>query len=58
MRGSALRWAIFMTAIFLSAQFAMAAKASLNQQVLVVYDPTVPDSVNVANHYLAARSIP
>ncbi|HZU43562.1 MAG TPA: TIGR03790 family protein, partial [Terriglobales bacterium] len=47
-----------MTAIFLSAQFAMAAKASLNQQVLVVYDPTVPDSVNVANHYLAARSIP
>jgi uncharacterized protein (TIGR03790 family) len=32
--------------------------ASLASRVLVVYDPTVPDSVNVANHYLTARGIP
>src|SRR5580704_17154116 len=30
----------------------------LAQRVLVVYDPTSSDSVNVANHYLAARGIP
>lgn len=32
--------------------------SSLAQRVLVVYDPTVPDSVTVANHYLTARGIP
>jgi uncharacterized protein (TIGR03790 family) len=34
------------------------AQSSLAQRVLVVYDPTSSDSVNVANHYLAARDIP
>ena len=55
---SGVRWAIVIVTILLLVPFAMPAKASLNQQVLVVYDPSVPDSVNVANHYLAARSIP
>ena len=58
MMGSGGRWAIVIVTILLLVPFAMPAKASLNQQVLVVYDPSVPDSVNVANHYLAARSIP
>jgi uncharacterized protein (TIGR03790 family) len=34
------------------------AQNPLAQRVLVVYDPTSSDSVNVANHYLAARGIP
>jgi hypothetical protein len=34
------------------------AQNPLAQRVLVVYDPTVADSANVANHYLAARGIP
>jgi uncharacterized protein (TIGR03790 family) len=37
---------------------ANAAALPLNQRVLVVYDPNVSDSVNVANHYLQSRSIP
>jgi uncharacterized protein (TIGR03790 family) len=48
--------------ILLLCCFAGAAQAlaqnPLAQRVLVVYDPTSSDSVNVANHYLAARSIP
>jgi len=34
------------------------AQNPLAQRVLVVYDPTVSDSVNVANHYLGSRGIP
>ena len=34
------------------------AQNPLGQRVLVVYDPGVTDSVNVANHYLASRGIP
>jgi uncharacterized protein (TIGR03790 family) len=34
------------------------AQNPLAQRVLVVYDPTSSDSVNVANHYLAVRAIP
>src|SRR5579862_1978304 len=34
------------------------AQNPLAQRVLVVYDPTNSNSINVANHYLAARSIP
>lgn len=58
MMGSGVRWAIVIVTILLLVPFALPAKAALNQQVLVLYDPSVPDSVNVANHYLAARSIP
>jgi uncharacterized protein (TIGR03790 family) len=34
------------------------AQNPLAQRVLVVYDPGVADSVNVANHYAASRGIP
>src|ERR1700722_2845319 len=34
------------------------AQNPLAQRVLVIYDPAVPDSVNLANHYLASRGIP
>jgi uncharacterized protein (TIGR03790 family) len=37
--------------------FPLRAQNPLAQRVLVVYDPTVSDSVNVANHYLTARGI-
>src|ERR1700689_1891280 len=33
-------------------------QSSLAARVLVVFDPSSSDSVNVANHYLAARGIP
>lgn len=49
---------LLLAAILFVIPFAAAAKLPLNQQVLVVFDPNVPDSVNVANHYIAARSIP
>jgi uncharacterized protein (TIGR03790 family) len=57
MMGSGVRWIVTVTLLLL-VPFSLPANASLNQQVLVLYDPSVPDSVNVANHYLAARSIP
>jgi len=38
--------------------FPARAQNPLAQRVLVVYDPTVADSVNVASHYLTAREIP
>ena len=34
------------------------AQNPLAQRVLVIYDPAVPDSVTVANHYLSSRGIP
>jgi uncharacterized protein (TIGR03790 family) len=34
------------------------AQNPLAQRVLVIYDPAVPDSVTLANHYLASRGIP
>src|ERR1700731_3789689 len=34
------------------------AQNPLAQRVLVIYDPGVPDSVTVANHYSASRGIP
>lgn len=34
------------------------ASQSLAPRVLVVYNSTSPDSINVANHYIAARGIP
>src|ERR1700730_11866200 len=36
----------------------MRAHNPLASRVLVVFDPSSSDSVNVANHYLAARGIP
>jgi hypothetical protein len=36
----------------------MRAQNPLAQRVLVIYDPAVPDSVTLANHYLASRGIP
>jgi uncharacterized protein (TIGR03790 family) len=37
---------------------AIKAQNPLAQRVLVIYDPTVSDSVTLANHYLASRGIP
>src|ERR1700693_4599700 len=42
----------------LAGAFPLRAQNPLAQRVLVVYDPTVSDSVNVANHYLSSRGIP
>ncbi len=38
--------------------FSAQAQNLLAQRVLVLYDPSVTDSVNVANHYVASRAIP
>ena len=40
----------------MSAQFA--AATPLNERVLVVYNANVPESLEVANYYLAKRGIP
>jgi len=54
--GSRCKMAI--AVVLLMMPFAAAANLPLNQRVLVIYDPNVPDSLTVANHYVAARSIP
>src|SRR5581483_8379623 len=56
--GFRLRFGIAAAVLLFSLPFLRAANVPLNQRVLVVYDPNVSDSVNVANHYLQSRSIP
>src|SRR5690349_3550799 len=57
--GSHLRGGLIVAAaVFVFFAAASSQATPLNLKVLVVYDPNVPDSVTVANHYIAARSIP
>jgi uncharacterized protein (TIGR03790 family) len=44
--------------IFVVAAASTMAQNPLAPRVLVIYNPTVPNSVTVANHYLASRGIP
>src|SRR3984885_8459619 len=53
-----LRASFFLLIVCLIYAFPLSAQNPLAQNVLVVYDPTVTDSVNVANHYLSSRGIP
>ncbi|HXN17223.1 MAG TPA: TIGR03790 family protein [Candidatus Binatus sp.] len=53
-----LRSCFLLLIVFLVGAFPLSAQNPLAQSVLVVYDPTVSDSVNVANHYLSSRGIP
>jgi uncharacterized protein (TIGR03790 family) len=53
-----VRLIFFLLAVWLADAPATRAQSSLAARVLVVFDPSSSDSVNVANHYLAARGIP
>src|SRR5436190_23156556 len=44
--------------LFLSAAGVCAAFGQLSNRVLVVHNTTVPDSVSVADYYVAQRAIP
>ena len=52
-----VRLFLFVLAVWLVVAPATWAQSSLASRVLVVFDPSSSDSVNVANHYLAARGI-
>jgi uncharacterized protein (TIGR03790 family) len=50
----------FLWTIVLLSAFALArpCTAQLNQRVLIVYNPSIPDSVDVANYYASKRGVP
>ena len=48
---------LVLSVVFLGSHFAL-AQQPLNQRVLVVYNSTVPASLNVATYYATQRSIP
>ena len=53
-----VRLILFALAAWLACALPVKAQNPLASRVLVVYDPSSSDSVNVANHYLATRGIP
>src|SRR3984957_12348956 len=53
-----IRLTLFLLMAWIVGPLPARAQSSLASRVLVVFDPSGSDSVNVANHYLAARGIP
>ena len=49
---------LFILSLCFCCSLQASAQSPLASRVLVVYDPTSPDSLDVANHYLASRGIP